>query len=186
MVQSYKMYVDGYVEKGLLNKEALVVNGYNIIHRPMSPHEEFVIDACVYANSSVGLLIRVGRGMPDKSHPSWDRTVHDAVQSAVHLWESHGYLWSEKNITDCEIAVSGYLYGCFTARLRGIFRNNTAERLSLYAAMARVGMSRTDARESLDKVLTCLWPEHRDGEYTDEVLDALVKESINTGAIRVD
>lgn len=185
MVQSYKTCVDGYAEKGLINKEALMVTNHDISHRPMHPFEEFTLDAYVYANASVGMLIRLCHGKPDWSLKAWTRTVHDSVQAAVGLWESCGYTWSDRDVAACERYVSCYLGGCFTARLRGMFRSNTIERQHLYAAMARAGMSRTDARESLDKVLSQLYPTHPDNGYTDEVLDAFVQECIDTGVIRV-
>lgn len=186
MVQTFKQYVDGYAEKGLINKEAYIIARGTPHNETMDAWDEFALDACAYVNDAVGSLISNLRGLPNPEYTQWEYAVKTAVKRASELWSSHGMMWGDNAVEACSRYVSDYIMSCFHARLRGMFRNNQSMRARLYAALARRGFSRSGGREALDACLGQLWAEHHDGEYTDDVLDALVDRCLKYGVIRAN
>lgn len=186
MIRTLKEYVEQYSDKGLLNKEAIVELYGSLDNQPLKAFDEFVLDACAYANHRIGGLIRGSHGMPQVHSKAWEFVVSHASKCAVALWESHGYRWPESSMEQLEQLITRYLCACFNARLRGTFRNNEKERARLYAAMARVGCSRAYCREKLDEVLKTIDADRFDFEYTDAYLDEVVARCVQQGIIRAN
>lgn len=173
MVQSIRQVINDYASQGMVNKEAAQYL-FPMSQPSMFPETEYLLDACVYANATIGGLVRMAGGAMSSDRDEFKAVVTTSVNTATTLWRSHNRPVSPYMEEAAKRAVTDYINSCFDQRARDMFRKDPKYRDTLYAAMARAGMSRVQCRECLDKAVMFIHAQPHD-HYTDEYLDGVVR-----------